>query len=71
MTKELHNKFGCITCEPPFDHEDTSNHSESVLCMLRLGNLEDDTFDRDLQENLLLQAQGRYKALIHPAMIIM
>jgi len=42
-----------FTCEPHYDHEDTSSHIKSALCMQKLGNRLNDTFDRDLLMTLL------------------
>lgn len=54
------------TCAPHSGHADTSDHVRSGVCMKKLDNLEDDIFDIDLKENLLLQAQEIYTASIHP-----
>jgi len=54
--------FTRVTCEPHYDHEDTSSHSKSVLCMKILESPLVDTFDRDLPMILLLQVRGRYTA---------
>ena len=49
--------------------EDILSHSGSALCMKRLENPSSGTFDKDLQVNPFLQAQGRYKAYFHPEII--
>lgn len=53
------SQISFVTCEPHSAHEDTLNLSGSASCMQRLENPSSDTFDRDLQSNLSLQAQGR------------
>jgi hypothetical protein len=43
--KSILKKKTGVTCEPHFDHEDISNHAESVLYRQILGNLEECTSD--------------------------
>lgn len=59
-------KIISITYEPHPGHEDILNHLKFVLCTQRLGNPLNGTSDKAWQVNLLLLAQGRCKALLHP-----
>ena len=60
--REYSSQINYITCEPHSGREDILSHSGSALCMKRLENPSSGTFDKDLQVNPFLQAQGRYKA---------
>lgn len=59
------SKFNHVTCGPHRDHEDTSSHLKSVLCMQKLENHLGDTFDKDWPMTLLTQAQGIYIVYFH------
>lgn len=61
-----HSMFTHLTCEPRYGHEDTLSHLKSALCMKKLENLLNDTFDRVLPMTLWLQAQGRCIAYFCP-----
>ena len=45
------------------------SHAGSALCMKRLENHSSGTFDKDLQVNPSLQAQGIHKAYFRPEII--
>lgn len=65
--KQSHIELLITTCVSHFGHADTSNLAKSATCIQRLGNLEDDTADRDSKENLCLPIRERYRELIHSA----